>query len=288
LAGRASLPDLQLVQRSPKKLRIHPILAGKNIERSLARISAVAGISNPSSLDPIWITQENLVLKGVVELDRAIKANLETVSCVELVLDEERQIRWILDHHRKTKDYEDFVRIEIALDLKPFILQRAKENKRLGGRFKGSAKLPEAERIDTRAEIAKAADVAPRQVSRAEGLLRDAKPELLEALRSGEIKINRACTWLKENPKNQLDRLSEFRVFREHAKTIAGLMRKHRAKPHPPERNLDSRQIGAALAAADPASHLQIMVLPRTIQGSYLLLSEDLMQSIQTQGVLNL
>jgi hypothetical protein len=61
-----------------------------------------------------------------------------------------------------------------------------------GGKCKGSANLPEAQRIDVREEIAGIAAVCPRNVSNVRTILAVAHPRLKEALQNGTLKINRA------------------------------------------------------------------------------------------------
>ena len=84
----------------------------------------------------------------------------------------------------------------MALELEPWFRERAKSNQRFGGREKGSAYLAEAERLDVRIEVARAAGVSAGNVSKVKRIVQSGIPEIREALLTGEIRINRATIWV--------------------------------------------------------------------------------------------
>jgi hypothetical protein len=277
----------KLVERSPWELDPHLVLAKHHPVTSATRLSAIAKSWDPLNLDPICITRDNKILKGLEECEFARMKNIEKVSCLEYDLDEEGQIRWILEHNRKPEFFNDFVRIVVALELKPLLRERARRHMHIGGQFKGSMNLPEAERIDCREKIADAADVADVQVSKVEELLQRGNPELLKALRNGEVKIHRASVWVKK-PEHLSDQLLLHRTLRGTTREVNRQLRKHRSKPQATEGHLDIRRIGNALAAMDSARHANVVVAPIRAPGQVLLLSEQLLQNLETQGELNL
>ncbi len=182
-------------------------------------------------------------MKGLEEWELARKRNLQKVNCLEFDLNEEEIVQWILDQFGKTEQFNDFVRILIARKLKPFFSERGKENERLGGLLKGSINLPKAQRIDSRAQIARAANVADRQVSDVDFLLENANPPLLEALRGDEVSIHKACLWVKTYPDTQLDQLTIHRTLKGLAKKVDSLRRHHRLKPNVTEKPLTSSDL---------------------------------------------
>ena len=70
--------------------------------------------------------------------------------------------------------------------------------------------MPEAQSIDVRQEIARAAGVCPRNVSNVKILLEIAHPRLLEALRDGTVKINRAIQFCKLPRAQQLEEFIRY------------------------------------------------------------------------------
>jgi hypothetical protein len=277
----------KLVERSPWELDPHLVLAKHHPVTSATRLSAIAKSWDPLNLDPICITRDNKILKGLEECEFARMKNIEKVSCLEYDLDEEGQIRWILEHHRKPEYFNDFVRIVVALELKPLLRERARRHMQIGGQSKGSMNLPEVERIDCREKIADAADVADVQVSKVEELLQRGNLELLKALRNGEVRIHRASVWLK-NPEHLSDQLLRHRTVSGITKKVNTFLQKHRSKPRAPDRPLDIRRLGNALAGMDSGRLADVVVAPIRASGQVLLISEQLLQNLETQGELNL
>jgi hypothetical protein len=135
--------------------------------------------------------------------------------------------------HRKnrgSKGINDFIRILLALELEPWFKTRAKSNQRIGGKAKGSSQLTEADRLDVRVEIARAAGVSVGNVSKVKQLLRDDIPELHDALRVGEIRISRAAAWARNSAAAHRRRLADHRTSLGIRRTINTLLKKHEAR----------------------------------------------------------
>lgn len=75
----------------------------------------------------------------------------------------------------------------LALDLEPFLQERAWANQQDGGQSRGSSHLTEAHRIDVRSEIVSIADVSTGNVTKAKQLRERARPRVESAVRTGEI-----------------------------------------------------------------------------------------------------
>src|SRR5712692_5562793 len=91
---------------------------------------------------------------------------------------------------------------------------------RAGGKCKGSANLPEAQHIDVRQEIARAAGVGTRNVSNVRTILQTAHPRLIEALQDGRLTINRAIQWCKQPKAQQVERFTQYTLERATSKVI--------------------------------------------------------------------
>ena len=65
----------------------------------------------------------------------------------------------------------DFIRIELALDLEPHLKDHALLNRQAGGRLKGLSTLTTAEKVNSRKEIARVAQVSVGNVHKVKHIL---------------------------------------------------------------------------------------------------------------------
>ena len=239
-----------LVTRSPSELHHHPSWEKHNLGLSVARLSAIAASWNPSKLDPISITRDRTILNSREVCELARRMGLERVSCLEYDLDEAEALLWIIQHSHQDQELNSYHRIVLALDYEPSFRERARENQRLGGQFKGLTTLSEAQAINCRREIARLAGVSEGTLAKVRRLLQAGCPELLEALREGEVSIDCAFGWLR-NPEKQLDQLTLYRSLGGITRTIDSLLHRHRIADPAGTGQLDIQRIGSALAAMD-------------------------------------
>jgi hypothetical protein len=108
----------------------------------------------------------------------------------------------------------DFIRIELALDLEPYFQEQAVLNQQAGGRGKGLSKLTEAERVNSRREVAQVAQVSLGNVHKVKYILEHACSPLKEAARTREISINLADKWSHEPDAKQHEHLRVTRIER--------------------------------------------------------------------------
>jgi len=123
-----------------------------------------------------------------------------------------------------------FNRVVLALDLESSLHEKARSNQRVGGQNKGSSHLAEAERVDVRSEVASAAGVSAGNVSKVKQLILNAHPEILRALRSGEISIHRAWLWMKETHQTQYEMLRSHWSEMGIRRTIRTLISRHKPR----------------------------------------------------------
>jgi hypothetical protein len=275
----------RLVTRSPSELHPHSSWVKHNLGLSVARLSAIATNWNPSQLDPISITRDGTILKGHEVCELARRMRLESVSGLEYDLDEAEALLWIIQHSHRDQELNPYHRIVLALDYEPSFRERARENQRAGGQFKGLTTLSEAQAINCRREIARLAGVSEGTLAKVRRLLQAGCPELLEALREGEVSIDCAFGWLR-NPEKQLDQLTLYRSQGGITRTIDSLLHRHRIADSAGKGQFDIQRIGSALVAMDTERKTSVLIGTIRTPGKVILLSNELLQALESQGEL--
>jgi hypothetical protein len=208
------------VVRSPLQLRLHQALEELDWTGEIDEFNVAARLTPPPVTEPILITKNGTILAGFGRWRSALFDERLELNCIEYQLSEDEALQFIISHHQPQQGWNDFVRIRLALTLEPNLQQRALDNMRDGGKFKGLANLPEAQRIDVRQEIARAAGVCPRNVSNVRTILKIAHPRLIEALRDGTLKINRALQFCRLPRLEQLEQFIRYSEERATNKVI--------------------------------------------------------------------
>jgi hypothetical protein len=170
-SARRSRLDGRPVVRSPKQLRLHPALDELDWVGVIGELNEAVRLTNSSVTEPILITTNGTILAGISRWRTAVHDGRPEINCIEYPLSEDEALEFIIGHHQPQRGWNAFIRIRLALKLEPYFQQRALDNMRAGGKYKGSAKLPEAEHIDVRQEIARAAGVGARNVSNVRTIL---------------------------------------------------------------------------------------------------------------------
>jgi hypothetical protein len=120
-----------------------------------------------------------------------------------------------------------YLRIELALELEPWLRKKGLANQRAGGHEKGSTSLAEADRIDVRKRIAAIACASVGNVTKVKYLRSHVAPELKDALRNGRVSINRAFLWAKGSISGQRTALSDWERKRAISGVIRQVLRRH-------------------------------------------------------------
>jgi hypothetical protein len=219
------------VVRSPGQLRLHPALDELGCPGVINELNEAARHTKPSVTGPILITTSGTILAGFGRWRAAVFDGTNEINCIEYPLGDDESLRFIISHHQVQRGWNAFIRIRLALKLERSIQDRALENMRTGGKYKGSANLPEAHHIDVRLEIARAAGVGSRNVSNVKTILEVAHPRLLEALRDGTLTINRAIQFCKlPRGAEQLEQFIIHSVERATSKVIRRSIPQHKEK----------------------------------------------------------
>src|SRR5438445_1864208 len=170
LEGRA-------VVRSPEQLRPHRAVGQLDWLGVIGEINEASRLTNPSVTEPILITANGTILAGFGRWRSAVFNGRHQIHCIEYLLAEEAALEFILTYHQPRRGWNAFVRTCLALSLEPYLQQQALENMRIGGKYKGSASLPDLRRIDVRQALASVAGVGARTVSNVKKILKLPPPK---------------------------------------------------------------------------------------------------------------
>jgi hypothetical protein len=287
-AGESPTRDKgRLVTCRPEDLLPHPTYVRHGLTVSSAQLSSLAEQGERALREPLFITQNHLILDGYARWELARQQGCAELPCVQFDLSEEEALLWLLHKHRRSNGLNAFNRILLALDLEFWLKERARSNQQAGGRNKGPSKLTEVEKLDVRCEIAVAAGVSVGNVSKAKRLRTSAIAEVLDALRSGEISIHRAWTWSQAAPVAQREALWSFRSERGVNQEIRTLISKHCAKNS--TEALDITNFLKGLSALDADELAVVKVKPLRARGKTIFITEELFRILASQrGVLAL
>lgn len=211
----------QFVTCDVKELRPHPSYARHNLSVEAFKLGALTDLGDLAFQYPLIITRERLIIDGYGRCELAKRKGRPTLQCVEYDLPEQQALQWLIQMHRPLHGLNDFIRIELALDLEPYFQDMAVLNQQTGGRGKGLSKLTVAEKVNSRTEVARVAQVSVGNVHKVKYILSHACSPLKEAARTEEISINLADKWSHEPEARQCEHLRLKRIER-------GLRRKAR------------------------------------------------------------
>jgi hypothetical protein len=272
------------VTRSPKELHLHPALEKLGWAGMVEEFNEAAGPAIRSIHDPILIATDGTILAGFGRWRLAVFEQTPEIYCIEHSLRADDSLAFILTYHQTQRGWNAFVRIRLALTLKPSLQQTALNNMRSGGKYKGLANLPEAHHVDVRRQVADMAGVCPRNVGNVETILDLALPPLIEALGNGTLKINRAMQFCKLPHTQQLD---EFIRYSE-KRAISNVIRRCLVQPRTGDISLDPDTVLEALHSREGLRSGSVMVRIVRRKRTVILVGQDLLAEINSQKELPL
>ena len=187
---------------------MHPAVEDIGAEE-IRELNQAAESRSATDLGLVHITANGTILAGFGAWRLARLRQQPEIDCLEYPFDEEHSLRFILLHHQPRRGWNAFNRIRVALRLEPLLQERALDNQRAGGKYKGSANLPKAQHLDVREQIARIAGVGARNVTVVKTILRSAHPKLIEALADGLLTIHRAARLSNLSKWEQLKEFTE-------------------------------------------------------------------------------
>jgi hypothetical protein len=224
----------RMVMRSTDTLKPHPSLLKLNLWPTNERLLALEKLGEAIYEQPLLITRENVIVDGYARWLIARRQQRATLLCIEYPLTEQEALQRILQNHCRQEWLKAFCRVQLALELEPWFRAQAQANQSAGGKQKGSSKLTEDRRVDCRKQIATLAGVSTGNVTKVKQILRsDVVPELIEALRSGEISIHRAWTLSKLPIAEQQSALGYQRFKKRRGERLRMLLARHIPKCDP-------------------------------------------------------
>ena len=207
-----------------------PSYLSHGLQPSGSKIAALRDRGEFAFREAIVITRDKTIIDGYARWQIAKDSDRESVLCLEHDLSETEALRWLIASHFPHVGLNAYNRIRLAFDLKPILRDRARTNQRLGGQ-KLLSNLTEAEKVDVRREIAKAAGVSVGNVTKIEQLTPAAAPEILEALRLGNIRIHKAWGRRKMSHTEQREQLRLHGLKAELKRVAKEAIAKHKTEP---------------------------------------------------------
>jgi hypothetical protein len=200
-------------------------------------LSALASLGDRAFCDPIAITFDRFVIDGYTRWELAKRTGRPMLECFQYQLSSEDALAEFIRTHCAFRGLNDFVRIELALDLEPHFQEKALVNQQAGGEGKGLSKLTTAQRVNTRREVAKLAGVSCGNVRKVKNILTHACSSLLQAVREKELSINLADKWCLEPEGQQQRYLRLMRIDRGIQRKARNLVAAHLGRGSVPTRN---------------------------------------------------
>jgi hypothetical protein len=272
--------DGRPVLRRPEQLRLHPILDEFGF-LAAAEFNRSAQLKKLAIPEPILVTPNGTILAGFGRWRIAIFEGSPLVHCIEHSVGEEKTLPFILCYHQPRRTWNSFVRICLALSLKSNFQQRASDNMRAGGKYKGSTNLTKADRIDVRQEIANLAGTGTGNISKVEAIIERAHPNVVVALENGLLSIHQAWKWCKLSKTQQKEEFARH----EEERTRRKILREFSVGES--STSVDLVQVIKALQHKESLEPGSITIRTSLSRRTIIVLGEDLLGAIDAQKELN-
>lgn len=142
---------------------------------------------------------DGILIDGHNRYEICTKNNIE-FDTVEMVFDNVDEVKiWMKENALAGRSLPSVTKIVYALDLEEMYAARGKANMSKGGK-KGLTTLSNLDPVNTRKEIAQLAGVSEGTVAKVKIIQEKGTPELLEAIASGAISINKAYSTIAPKP----------------------------------------------------------------------------------------
>ncbi|HKV77580.1 MAG TPA: hypothetical protein VJP02_05550 [Candidatus Sulfotelmatobacter sp.] len=216
-----------VVRLGVNELRPHPSYIRHNLSVSAVELAALEDQGELAFRYPIVVTRERFVIDGYKRWELAKRKGYGALDCIERDFTLEESLEELVRRHGGSRGLTDFIRIELALDLEPHFREKARLNQQAGGQGKASSKLTEAQRIDSRREVARVANVCTGNVRKVKAILEKAHSSVQDAARTGEVSINLTEKWSHETHVRQLERLRQSHIERGIRRTARKVISSH-------------------------------------------------------------
>jgi hypothetical protein len=176
----------QLIFCRVSELRPHPSYVKHGLSAPACKIAALDRLGNLAFEDPIFVTQDGLIIDGYARWELAKKRRMATILCLVYQRTEDEALRHFFWRHPRFHGLNDCTRIELGRDLK----------------------------VDSRKERAQILGVSEGNLSKVDRILEHGSPSTKQAARDREISIRRAAKWSHETVAQQEENLRVLRIER--------------------------------------------------------------------------
>jgi len=155
------------------------------------------------------LTWNEYIIDGHNRYEIASKHNIQ-FQVEKMKFENENEVKiWMINNQFGRRNLSNYQKSVLALELESVFKEKAKENLSKAGSsyspkepLQKSANLP-IEKVDTRKEVAKVANVSHDTIAKVKKIQEKATPEVKEKLSIGEISINQAFKEIKKEEKKQ-------------------------------------------------------------------------------------
>lgn len=152
----------------------------------------------------VW---NGFIIDGHNRYEISLKWNLDIQTQTKHFKDEDAVKEWMILNQFGRRNLSNYQRSVLALQLEEVFSKKAKENlSKAGSSFspkEGLAKLPKVQKINTREELSKVAQVGERTLGMVKKIQAQASEEVKAKLSTGEVSINAAYQDIKKEEKKE-------------------------------------------------------------------------------------
>lgn len=171
------------------------------------------------------LTWNEYIIDGHNRYEIASKHNIQ-FQLEKMQFENENEVKiWMINNQFGRRNLSNYQKSVLALELESVFKEKAKENLIKAGSsyspkepLQKSANLP-IEKVDTRKEVAKVANVSHDTIAKVKKIQEKATPEVKEKLSIGEISINQAFKEIKKEEKQE-EKQKNIEIFKEKSKNF--------------------------------------------------------------------
>lgn len=152
--------------------------------------------------EPLVVWGDTLI-DGHNRLSIAQKHGLDYKTVSMCFTDDEAAKKWIIINQFGRRNLPLYERARLALELKPIIAEKAKENLTIAAEMTNTGLQKSVKAVNTQKELAAIAGVSHDTIAKVERIEADATDEVRAQVKSGELTINQAYQTIKREDKRQ-------------------------------------------------------------------------------------
>jgi ParB-like chromosome segregation protein Spo0J len=239
------------------KIRLHQAVRALGYDPTAVELEEVRQHWETALSEPLTLTRQKTIIDGHKRWFVARERRIATLPCVTLAISDDEALDQILARASAKNWWNPYRRICLALTREEALRERARENKRAGGRKKDPSTLTKAQHIEVCREIARMAGAGTGSVRKVKGILAAGSPLLKREALRGAISIDAAWKISKlkhDEQKRELGRRASECRGRKRVQALgrAAAIRSERVSEHQRERFGQIRQLFDELTHSGP------------------------------------